>query len=288
MEYEIEELLPLVAKLAEKYTSGESSSIPYETAGRLMEAVCCCIRESEKEEDGAADGSGCGQAHDLAERSRRTAAESYRAGYEIIVEKTRRVQEKYNELCQSFRDYGNENYHDTVLEALPGFFMRYDPRFAPQETLIGLDYPTLRTAAGDAGIDVIEQYVAFIVLEQRFLRRFPEGMVEEVLFRFHGGYRHQFFNLCNIVLRHALGAGLLDLPFGKRFSGEDYAALREICDGRDREALAEMLSCLTERLVKSGWGNEGELLRYLLGGTEDLAAELEEGVRRNRLRNVIV
>lgn len=156
MKYEIEELLPLVAKLAAKYTSGESSSIPYETAGRLLEAVCCCIQESEKGEDTAAEEIECGQAHGLTERSRLTAAESYCAGYEIIVEKTRRAQEKYNELCQSFRDYGNENYHDT-------------------------------------------------------------------------------------------------------------------------------LSRLAERLMKSGWGNDAELLWYLQGDIEDFAAELEEGVRRNKL-----
>lgn len=44
--YEMEELLPLVAKLAAKYTSGESTSVTYEAAGQLMEAVCYCIREN--------------------------------------------------------------------------------------------------------------------------------------------------------------------------------------------------------------------------------------------------
>ena len=39
MDYEMEELLPIVATLAEKYTGGESSSISYEKAGQLMEAV---------------------------------------------------------------------------------------------------------------------------------------------------------------------------------------------------------------------------------------------------------
>lgn len=46
MEYEIEELVPIVATLAEKYTSKESSSITYEKAQQLMEAVLYCIREA--------------------------------------------------------------------------------------------------------------------------------------------------------------------------------------------------------------------------------------------------
>ena len=39
MNYEMEELVPIVGKLAEKYTSRESTSIPYEKAEQLMGAV---------------------------------------------------------------------------------------------------------------------------------------------------------------------------------------------------------------------------------------------------------
>lgn len=45
MHNEIEELLPVVAKLAERYTSKESSSVSYKTAEQLMEAVVYCINE---------------------------------------------------------------------------------------------------------------------------------------------------------------------------------------------------------------------------------------------------
>ncbi len=48
MHYEIEELIPVVGKLAEKYTSGESTSISYERAELLMEAVLYCIHELEQ------------------------------------------------------------------------------------------------------------------------------------------------------------------------------------------------------------------------------------------------
>lgn len=58
MDYEMEELLPIVATLAEKYTGGESSSISYEKAGQLMEAVMYCIRETNAREfsEGKSDG----------------------------------------------------------------------------------------------------------------------------------------------------------------------------------------------------------------------------------------
>ena len=43
MNYEMEELVPLVGKLEEKYTGHESTSITYEKAEQLMEAVIYCI-----------------------------------------------------------------------------------------------------------------------------------------------------------------------------------------------------------------------------------------------------
>ena len=41
--YTMEELIVIVGKLAEQYTSGESTSITYERARQFMEAVIYCI-----------------------------------------------------------------------------------------------------------------------------------------------------------------------------------------------------------------------------------------------------
>lgn len=284
--YEMEELLPLVARLAAKYTSGESTSVTYEAAGQLMEAVCYCIRENGKDSK-AAKNSEEKQECELLEKQKIAAEESYRQGYERVLEKTRRAQEIYNELITDFQAYGNENYRDTVLAALPAFFMKYDPRFAPQETIIGLDYPTLRTVLEETGIDAVERYIEFIVLEQRFLRKFSDEMVMKLLTRFSGEYRTLYFNLCSVVLRHVLAAGLLGRQPRERLSEDEYTALGRICAGRDKNELAELLQRLTENLAASGWEGDAELLWYLRGDTENFAAELSEGVKWSALGNVV-
>ncbi len=57
--YEMEELVPIVGKLAEKYTAFESTSVSYEKAEQLMGAVLYCIHETwqvparEREKQGA-------------------------------------------------------------------------------------------------------------------------------------------------------------------------------------------------------------------------------------------
>ena len=45
--YTMEEMIPIVAKLTEQYTGHESTSVTYETANQLMGAVIYCIREYE-------------------------------------------------------------------------------------------------------------------------------------------------------------------------------------------------------------------------------------------------
>ena len=47
MDYEMEELVPIVGKLAEKYTANESTSITYEKAEQLMGAVLYCRKTVE-------------------------------------------------------------------------------------------------------------------------------------------------------------------------------------------------------------------------------------------------
>lgn len=50
MNYEIEELVPIVGKLAEKYTDNESTSITYEKAQQLM-GRCCTVSMRQKGKD---------------------------------------------------------------------------------------------------------------------------------------------------------------------------------------------------------------------------------------------
>ena len=107
--YEMEELLPIVAELADKYTSKESTSVSYEKANQLMEAVLYCIHQCEDREG-------------LLSKRGLPAREAYRLGCERLLKKVKKVQEAYNEMVVDFCAYGNENYQDTVTEGIYAFF----------------------------------------------------------------------------------------------------------------------------------------------------------------------
>ena len=132
MHNEMEELLPVVAKLAERYTSKESSSVSYKTAEQLMGAVVYCINEV------------AGKSAEYMLQGRRAgAASSYEAGYRIVLEKTGRAKEIYHHIIEGFDDYGCKNYKETIASGMPAFFTLYDPVFHPQDHILTLDYPCL-------------------------------------------------------------------------------------------------------------------------------------------------
>ena len=188
MNYDPEELIPIVAEVTDLYTKGESTSVTYEAAQHLMEAVLYCIHEAESM-----------NANGLATCQQTDARSLYEAGLQEVVDKVERAKEKYKVLISSFSSYGNRNLNDTVLKAIPGFFKLYSPRFSPQETIITMDYPTAVPIEGKTGIDAIEEYIDKIQAEQHFLAKFAPGYVEQVLSAYTADYKDQFFNLSEIV-----------------------------------------------------------------------------------------
>ena len=192
MNYKPQDLIPIVAELTDMYTKGESTSVTYEAAQHLMEAVLYCIHEAE-ELNSRQDGE---HGKDLPSTGESLNARAlYETGYREVLNKLERAKEKYRDLISNFSFYGNRNLKDTVLKAIPGFFKYYSPRFSPQETIITMDYPTMAPITGKTGIDAIEEYIDKIAAEQHFLSSFPPGYVEEKLKAYTSDYKDQFFNL---------------------------------------------------------------------------------------------
>ncbi len=191
MNYKPEDLIPIVAELSDMYTRGESTSVTYEAAQHLMEAIIYCIREAEQLSD------------NTLENGSTDVKMLYEAGFKAVVDKVERTKGKYKTLISSFSDYGNKNLNDTVLKAIPGFFKLYSPRFSPQDTIITMDYPTPVPVIGKTGIDAIEEYVDKLIDEQRFLASFPPGYIEDVLRSYTPDYKNHFFNITEIIEKNS-------------------------------------------------------------------------------------
>ncbi len=255
MRYEMEELVPVVGKLAEAYTAGESTSVTYEKAEQLLGAVLYAIEELERS----------GHASVIPKEGIQ-ARKAYEMGRRLVEEKVRAALDLYNKLLPVFSHYGNQCLYDTFVRGLPVFFQRYDTRFEPQNSILILDYPVLKDISGDTGIDQIYEFIRCVGWEQKFLRIFPERAVMQMLWSYNRDFRGTGGNVCEGVLWFAAGHMLAGKPFAEMDLGEQDAR-------RIQEALKQMEKTDRERLLRRGIEaligrdseNDEEMTEYLCG-----------------------
>ncbi len=277
MEYTMEELFPILGQLAEKYTAFESTSIPYETAEQLTEAVLYCICEAEQVQTNA-----------LVQAEGLSARQAYAIGAAAVEEKTRAALALYHETLQDFDSYGNRCLYDAFQQGLPEFFKWYDTKFMPQETMLTLDYPLLRDLSGQTGIDRIYSFIECIHLEQAFLNGFPEGTVKGVLSRYNSQYGSLMENVCEIVLTTLAGHLLAGKPLSEReFVHEDFLRIRGKFANTCLPQITQQLKNAVAAFIQKYYGDSTELTAYLSGALENITFRLKNAAESGTLSSLL-
>lgn len=269
--YTMEELIPLVAKLAEQYTGYESTSISYEKAGQLMEAVLYCIKEGEFSEKKNAI------------QSKRNAKEAYEFGYQQVLKKVYSLKELYHSVLLKFDSYGNRCLQDTIVKGIPEFFKWYDIKYAPQDTILTLDYPILIDIGASSGVDALYQYVKCVSLEQSFLEKFPKEYVEHVLEEYSEEGGELIENISSIVLQNTLFHMLLKKPLQeKNFSGEEYDKLEKEVSGYFKEDLERKMMLIVEEVMEGKKEEGHRILEYFRQEIENIAVRVQHKTEKSQ------
>ena len=265
MKYEMEDLVPIVAKLAEGYTSKESTSITYERAQQLMEAVLYSIREAEK----------AGQ-FSLIQKDELSTERMYAIGVKCVEDKTKEALDLYNGIMIHFSSYGNQCLYDTVVKGLPEFFKWYDCRYDPQNTILTLDYPILMDISEQTGIDKIYDFLFCIQLEQIFLNKFPPEYVMEILSKYDKQYKLMIENLCEIVLMNVISHMLAGKEiFILDFEPEEYLKMQTLIQKENLSDLREKLKNAVKVLVREYYENDEKLMEYLYKAVDNIAVRMK-------------
>lgn len=266
----MKELIAIVEQLAERCAGFENSSLTYEKVQSLMEAVCYCVDEYRRScsLDGPSDPL-------PADDSSLDVKAAYSLGYQLVVKKTVRLRELYNDLSVDFHDYGMECLRSTVLDGIPEFFKWYDARFAPQETLLTLDYPILEDLHSMSGVDAVYAYMVCICLEQKFLRALGEEYVRDVLTAYSVHYGVLIENICSIVLLDVVRHFFLNRPLVQAgFSGEDKEKLREQLKGKKKEEISLDVKAVIGTVVERLFEKDEELKDYLCREADNIAIRI--------------
>ncbi len=189
--YSMEELVPVVADLSFKYTGGDSTSITYEKADQLMEAVLYCITLTEM--------GNTLNVPSLSGKDKLSAREAYKAGFELLKLKVKEALNLYNEILENFDDYDNRCLHDTFIKGMPEFFKRYDIFFAPQDEILMFDYPVLTDLTNLCGLLKAQTFLKCIKAEQGFLKGFDRNYVISLLSEYDCEYKEMIGNIPEIL-----------------------------------------------------------------------------------------
>ena len=277
MDYEMEELVPIVGKLAEKYTSHESTSITYEKAEQLMGAVLYCIHELWESS---------GNAPSL--NKKLSAQRAYEMGAAYVREKTGKALDLYNRILPEFCHYENKCLYDTFVKGIPEFFKWYDIQFEPQNTILTLDYPLLKDISEYTGIDKIFEFIKSIGLEQKFLKLFPAGYVINILSKDNRNWQESMDNICEIVLTHVIGHIMLGKSLTViELKETDYFYMQEMFEQIALEDIKKHLEVTLEIYIKNYYENDRELLNYLSGAISGIVVRLKNAADNKVLGNII-
>lgn len=188
--YSPEELMPIVAKLAERSTDYQSTSITYEKAEQLIEAINYCINEFYMTE---------GIIPMSPDSAHLSAEMAYAKGVTAVNNKVQRCMLLYNKMLRTFNDYNVISLNDTFIKAIPEFFKWYDIDFAPQANIITYDYPVQKDLSEYCGVDKLFEYLMALQEEQEYLATFEDGYVEDSLLQYHSHYEDLFDNILSIL-----------------------------------------------------------------------------------------
>ena len=277
MDYEMEELVPIVGKLAEKYTSHESTSITYEKAEQLMGAVLYCIHELWESS---------GNAPSL--NKKLSAQRAYEMGAAYVRDKTGKALDLYNRILPEFCHYENKCLYDTFVKGIPEFFKWYDIQFEPQNTILTLDYPLLKDISEYTGIDKIFEFIKSIGLEQKFLKLFPAGYVINILSKDNRNWQESMDNICEIVFTHVIGHIMLGKSLTViELEEDDYSYMQKIFKQATLEDIKKQLTTALEIFIKNYYENDRELLNYLSGAISGIVVRLKNAADNKVLGNII-
>lgn len=277
MDYKMEELLPIVSELAQKYTGYESTSITYEKAQSLMGAVLYCLDECRNS---------C--ADSLADKNV-SVKEQYHIGANLILEKVNGIKELFNTVSCQFDDFGVKCLYDTVQKGIPQFLKWYDIKFCPQDTILTLDYPLLIDCSSLTGADAVYKYIKAIQIEQSFLSLFDRNYVISVLANYNSEYRDMLENICGIVLINTVGHIAVKKPFHDAcFLHEEYVQLSEIFKGKLISDIENTVKIFIGEMVRRFYKDNADMLAYLCCETKNMATRIYTANQYGKLDKVFV
>ena len=257
-----EELYRLLAERIARYTMGDSTSIPAETARRLLESILYCLDLNRRF-----------PVADVPQEA------PLKTRWEAGVHQAKRIAARAKLLLRQAQrtppPLVNTAYCDT-LESLPAFFVGYDPDFFAQEIPCSFDYPLcLPVSESLLGAEFILEYLRKLLAENTILRAFPSEALRALYERYYIDYVDLLVNLCLPAAEMATLCALAKAPVQSlTLSPQEYEAASQLIFQQDASAAEKsILAAAKAALLQLGL-NSAHLREEMFLTARDLMIRL--------------
>lgn len=257
-----EAVYALLEDRVRRYTMGDSTSVPVETARRLLEGILYCLDLNRRlpTEDVPATA---------------TLKERWRAGVKAAKKTAQRAKLLYLQAQRNPPPLVNTAYSDT-MESLPAFFAGYDPDFFPQEIPCSFDYPLCQPVSDSlVGAEYMQDYLRRLLAENTLLRALGREALLALYQRYYLDYADLLVNLylpaAEMVSLCALtGEPVLALLLPPEKLGQASLLLSKLNETEAQKTLADAVICALNDL-----GIKGDfLLHYMKQTANDFLVRL--------------
>jgi hypothetical protein len=279
----MEEVLQILAERVRRFTCNESTSVTYDKARQLTSSILYCMKEeitynTTKKKCVA-----------LSVDQKISASEAFKLGLARKKEKINEAKVLYQDILKTFCFYENRCYYDTIIKGMPAFFQKYDVEFDAVNHILTLDYPLLYDVKEESGIDLIYEYLYKTQLEQKFLNKFSNDILLEILDGYHEKHSELIINICGLVLRNAIGCMLTNKSiYELNINDGDRQILKIISDDKSLKELEQILSSALDKIIQEEFDNEKKLLEYLKHDIKEFAFEIKTYSDNNCLEKLFL
>lgn len=271
-------LWAFLGKHTERYTAGDSSSVPIETSQELLTSICFVLDAYFR-----LTGS----------NPKLLATENldilFQAGLKAIEAKIGEGKQLWNAACISAPDIENISYMDT-LRSIGDFFKYYDYRFLAHQIPCDIDYQLCRPVPERLqGIEYINEYLRRITIENGILHLFERDLIVRLLEQFCADYKGLLINLCEPVIVNAVGLALIqETPLALQISASArFAIVRKFEPLTESDARAALVEA-ANRFCYIGGIKDEYAREYILSAATDLYPRIHAALPTGSLSGIFL
>lgn len=271
-------LWELLGKVTERYTMGDSSSVPVEVTEELFKSICFLLNKEMKKSKDKID---LLKSEDL--------QEVWKISWKTIEEDIKKGKALLEEVIRSSVGIENISYNDTVMEIGKGI-KSYDFRFFAHEIPCSIDYQLSNPVSEELqGIDFINEYLKRLLFENKFCNNFDKEKVIKVLKSYCEDYEGLLINIFEPVLTNVIGLNILEANiFDLEITNYERKILLDIFKEINIEEIQEKLIESCDDICKSLKINESYEIEYMKTTALNLLPRIEEGIKNNNLKNIFL